>query len=435
MDGYKNIAVKLHRFTRKYYTNELIKGSILFFSLGCLYLFFTLFLEYFLWLKPTARTFLFWFFIFVELFLLIKFIIIPIAKLIGFRKGISLEDSSKIIGNHFPEVQDKLLNVLQLKNTADASDLILASIDQKSNELAPISFVKAVDFKQNKRYLKFAVIPVIVILIILITGVYESITQSLDRVVHHRTAYNPPAPFAFFVLNTSLEVIQGKPIRISVNTRGSMVPNEAKIIFKNQQYYLDNKGNASFSYKFLDVQESLRFYMEANGVQSREYTIKVIGAPIINNISLQLRYPNYVRRKNETIQNAGNLTVPEGTKITWQVQTSHTDSVAFINQQKRVYFNNFAEDQFEYKKTIRNAINYQISSSNKNLQDYENLQFSVDVVKDEYPLISVSSNIDSISRGTSQFAGQISDDYGLKKLELVYYNEDDSNIYKSWILG
>jgi hypothetical protein len=426
MDGYKNIAVKLHRFTRKYYTNELIKGSILFFSLGCLYLFFTLFLEYFLWLKPTARTFLFWFFIFVELFLLIKFIIIPIAKLIGFRKGISLEDSSKIIGNHFPEVQDKLLNVLQLKNTADASDLILASIDQKSNELAPISFVKAVDFKQNKRYLKFAVIPVIVILIILITGVYESITQSLDRVVHHRTAYNPPAPFAFFVLNTSLEVIQGKPILISVNTRGSMVPNEAKIIFKNQQYYLDNKGNASFSYKFLDVQESLRFYMEANGVQSREYTIKVIGAPIINNISLQLRYPNYVRRKNETIQNAGNLTVPEGTKITWQVQTSHTDSVAFINQQKRVYFNNFAEDQFEYKKTIRNAINYQISSSNKNLQDYENLQFSVDVVKDEYPLISVSSNIDSISRGTSQFAGQISDDYGLKKLELVYYNEDDS---------
>jgi hypothetical protein len=49
----------------------------------------------------------------------------------------------------------------------------------------------------------------------------------------------------------------------------------------------------------------------------------------------------------------------------------------------------------------------------------------VDVVKDEYPIISVSSDIDSISRGTSQFAGQISDDYGLKKLQLVYYNEDN----------
>jgi hypothetical protein len=46
------------------------------------------------------------------------------------------------------------------------------------------------------------------------------------------------------------------------------------------------------------------------------------------------------------------------------------------------------------------------------------------VIKDEFPLISVSSNIDSISRGTLEFAGQISDDYGLKKLELIYYNEE-----------
>ena len=425
MNGYKNIAVKLHRFTRKYYTNELIKGSILFLSLGCLYLFFTLFLEYFLWLKPTARTFLFWLFIVVEFCLLIKFIAIPTAKLIGIRKGISLEDSSKIIGSHFPEVQDKLLNVLQLKNTADASDLILASIDQKSKELAPISFVKAIDFKQNKRHLKFAIIPLLLVLIFLITGVYGSITQSFERIVHHRTAYNPPAPFSFIVLNTNLEVIQGKSISISVKTQGGMVPNEAKIIFKNQQYFLENKGIASFSYKFIDLQEPIRFYMEANGVQSREYIIKVIGAPTINNISLHLRYPSYVGLSNETIQNAGNLTVPEGTRITWQVQTSQTDSVAFINQQKRVYFNNFAVDYFEYTKAIRSAINYQISSSNKSLQDYESLQFSADVVKDEYPLISVRSNLDSISRGTLQFVGQISDDYGLKKLELVYYHEEN----------
>ena len=425
MNGYKNIAAKLHRFTRKYYTNELIKGSILFISLGVLYLFFTLFLEYFLWLKPTARTFLFWLFIIVELFLLVKLIAIPIAKLIGFRKGISLEDSSKIIGNHFPEVQDKLLNVLQLNNTSDSSDLILASIDQKSIDLAPISFVKAIDFKQNIKYLKFALIPLIIVLIISITGVYESITQSLQRVVHHRTAYNPPSPFSFVLLNKDLEVIQGKPISIAVKTQGSMVPNDAKIIFNNQQYYLDNIGNASFLYKFSEVQETTRFYMESNGVKSQEYTIEVIGAPTINNISLQLVYPNYVGRRNEMIQNAGNLSVPEGTTITWQVQSSQTDSVAFIDQQKREYFKNIAKDLFRYTQIIRNPLSYQISSSNKKLQDYENLQFSVDVVKDEYPLISVSSNIDSISRGTSQFAGQLSDDYGLKKLELVYYNEDD----------
>ena len=57
VNGFKNIEQKLHQFTRKYYASELIKGTILFLSLGCLYFFFTLFLEYFLWLKTTGFTY------------------------------------------------------------------------------------------------------------------------------------------------------------------------------------------------------------------------------------------------------------------------------------------------------------------------------------------------------------------------------------------
>ena len=425
MSEFENIQKKLHQFTQKYYTNELIKGTILFFSLGFLYFFFTLFLEYFLWLKPTARTILFWLFIAVEVFLLIRFIALPIFKLIGFRQGISLEASSKIIGAHFPIVQDKLLNVLQLKENAQESDLILASINQKSAELQPIPFVKAVDFKDNKKYLKYAIVPILIYVISLFTVSNGSLTESLQRVVNHRTAYNPPAPFLFSLTNENLQVIQGKSIKIDVKTIGEVIPNEAKIIFNNQQYFLQNNGNASFSYTFLDVQESINFYVEANGVQSQDYQIHIIGTPTINNISLDLKYPSYVGRKNEKIQNSGNLTVPEGTTITWNVQATQTDNLAFINNDQREIFTNKTDGNFEYQKQITSALNYQISSSNKNLQDYENLQFSVDVVKDEFPIISVTSNIDSISRGTAQFAGQISDDYGLRSLKLIYYDEEN----------
>lgn len=424
MSGYKNIEQKLHQFTRKYYTNELIKGVILFLSLGFLYFFFTLFVEYFLWLKPTARAILFWLFIAVEGVLIIKFIAIPVAMLIGFRKGISLEDSSKIIGNHFPEVRDKLLNVLQLKENPNQSDLILASIDQKSAELKPIPFVKAIDFKQNKKYLKYGVVPILIYVISLFTVSSGSLTQSLERVVNYRTAYKPPAPFSFSLTNANLKVIQGKPITITFNTTGSVLPNEAKIIFNNQQYYLQNKAKGSFSYTFSDAQEAINFYVEANGVQSQEYQIDVIGTPTINNISLELKYPRYLRRRNETVQNSGNLAVPEGTTVTWSVKTTQTESVAFRNNQKIELFTNISDDYFEYTKQIRSGLNYQISSSNNNLKDYENLQFSVDVLKDEYPMISVASNIDSISRGAAYFAGQISDDYGLRKFELVYYSEE-----------
>ena len=189
MSSFYNIQTKLQEFILKYYKNELLKGLILFSSFGLLYFIFTLFLEYFLWLKPTARTFLFLLFIVVELALLTRYILIPISKLVGFKKGISLEEASNLIGKHFHNVDDKLLNVLQLKNTPIKSELLLASIEQKSKNLEAISFKKAIDFTKNSTYLKYLAIPFFVWVVVLISGNNAMLTESYERVIHHKTAY------------------------------------------------------------------------------------------------------------------------------------------------------------------------------------------------------------------------------------------------------
>lgn len=296
MGEFSKIQQKLQQFSRKYYTNELIKGSILFVSLGLIYLFFTLFIEYFLWLQPTARTILFWLFIVVELFLLFRFICFPIFKIIGLQKGISFEEASKIIGNHFPEVQDKLLNVLQLQQTNLQSDLLAAGIEQKSKELQPISFNKAIDFSNNKKYLKYVLIPIFIWMLSLLTGTSEKLSQSLNRVVNHSVAYNPPAPFYFDLTAKNLRVIKGKDITIYFQTKGEVIPSEAKIHFNNQQYFLENEGNGLFSYTFSEVQVPISFFASANGINSQEYELTIINTPSIQNISLHLQYPSYTKK-------------------------------------------------------------------------------------------------------------------------------------------
>ncbi|PTM11874.1 MAG: hypothetical protein DA407_00420, partial [Bacteroidetes bacterium] len=62
MNNFEAIQQKLEAFIKKYYTNELIRGVILFAAIGLLYFLLTLFIEYVLWLNPTARTVLFWLF-------------------------------------------------------------------------------------------------------------------------------------------------------------------------------------------------------------------------------------------------------------------------------------------------------------------------------------------------------------------------------------
>ena len=423
MGRFNTIEQKLQQFSRKYYINELIKGGIIFISLGLIYLFFTLFIEYFLRLQPTARTILFWVFLAVELFLFFRFICFPIFKIIGLQKGISFEEASKIIGNHFPEVKDKLLNILQLKQKSNQSDLLLASITQKSEEIKPISFNKAIDFTSNLKYIKYALIPAFIWIIFFLTGTTQQLSESFNRVVNHSVAYQPPAPFYFKLTTTNLKVIKGEDITVYVQTNGNIIPNEAKIHFNNQQYFLINEGNGLFSYTFLEVQNPIDFYVSANNITSDEFNVKVIKTPSIQNISLNLTYPNYINKKNEIVENTGNVNVPQGTIVKWQVKTSETDTVNLILNEKRFHFFKKNKNLFQFKKQIKNPINYQITTTNQNLKDYEQLQFTIDVIKDEYPKIDVKSNIDSISRGNAQFVGQISDDYGFKKLELVYYDK------------
>ncbi|SEP83319.1 hypothetical protein SAMN05421824_0432 [Hyunsoonleella jejuensis] len=427
MDNFKHIQQKLEHFIRRYHTNELLKGAILFFAIGFLYFLFTLLIEHFLWLNTTARTVLFWVFIAVELALLTKFVAIPLAKLFKLKKGIDYESAARIIGKHFPEVDDKLLNVIQLKDSNGDSELLLASIDQKSVELNPIPFKLAVNFKQNLSYLKYAIIPVIILLLVYATGNFDWFSDSYKRVVDYKTAYEPPAPFQFFVVNEELKAIEGKDFKLLVKTAGDVVPENAQITFNNESYFLQQTGVGAFEYIFPQLQKSVTFSLSANAVNSKSYDIAIVEVPTLLGFEMVLNYPKHTKKRNETLKSTGNAVVPEGTKVTWRLKTKSTDNV-FLYAKDTVNFNVESDNVFKTSKSLFRNYDYTISTSNKNLKDYENLTFSIDVVKDEYPELNVQMKVDSLDLQTLYFYGQVSDDYGLSKLQLVYYpseNEKD----------
>ncbi len=440
MNNFSNIQKKLNDFIRKYYTNEIIKGSILFLSFGLLYFIFTLFVEYFLWLKPLARTMLFWLFIAVEFGLLTKLIIFPILKLVGMQKGISLTDASKLIGKHFKEVDDKLLNVLQLNKSKLETDLLIASIEQKAKNLQPIPFKKAIILNKNIKYLKYLFVPVGIWLIVIITGHNSIFTQSFNRVVHHKTAYSPPAPFRFKILNNDLQAIEGKSFVLKVITIGNVIPEEVKINFSNETYYLNRSNNGELTYIFEYPNQDIDFYLEANNVDSNVLTLKVIDAPRIVDFKMILNYPEYLKKESELITNTGNAMIPEGTDVTWKISTQNTKTMNFIsfnNGERKVLGSLRSNNEklakgesglFEITKKIKYSFTYQVNTSNNFIEEFEKLNYQIQVIKDEFPKIFVKSDIDSVTRGPIQFVGQLTDDYGLSRLQVIAKNSNSNTI-------
>ena len=81
---------------------------------------------------------------------------------------------------------------MQLRQESRQTELLLAGIEQKALELKPVPFASAVDFRVNYRYLKYAILPVLLLGLILVSGNSNLFADSYTRVVNYRKAYEPP---------------------------------------------------------------------------------------------------------------------------------------------------------------------------------------------------------------------------------------------------
>lgn len=428
------IYQKLEDFIRKFYTNELLRGTIFFVGIGLLYFIFTLFVEYFLWLKPAARTVLFVLFVAVELFLLLRFILFPLFKLFKLQKGIDYNQASNIIGNHFNEVGDKLTNFLQLSQDRNQSELLLASIEQKAATLQPIPFGNAINLGKNKKYLPLAVIPILFFLFFLISGKGEILSQSFNRVVNFKQQFTPPAPFEIVLVNNNLQTEQNKDFLVKVKTVGKVVPENAMIYIGDESYFMETTKAGEFEFVIPKPVEDTEFHIEANDVSSHDYELKVVTVPSIANFEMILNFPAYLNKKPEVIKGTGNAVIPEGTKVTWRMNTLATQKVDWVNSANRFTFAK-QDNVFTLSKSILQNVEYQILTSNNKVQHYEKLNYHISVIKDQFPTITVNNAPDSLKVNKNYVLGQVSDDYGLSKLQIVYYPKDKPNAAKKALIN
>ena len=379
-----------------------------------------------MWLSTSGRTILFWLFVGVESFLLIRFIAFPLFKLFKLQQGINYEQASAIIGNHFSEVQDKLLNFLQLANQSQTSELLAASIEQKASSLQPIPFSNAVNFAKNKKFLPYAIIPILLLILFFVTGNSSIISNSFDRVVHFQTKYAPPAPFEFVVLNKSLTAQQNSDFVLQVKTQGKVMPENIAIQIGAEEYFLQSTKPGVFEYTFSKLSKDVTFSLLANGLNSKEYQINVVDVPTIANFEMVLQYPSYLGKKSEVIQGTGNAVVPEGTVVNWKINALATDKVSFkSNNQMSVFA--FNENNFSFSRRILDNLSYEVITSNKNINEFEKLSYQIVTIKDQYPTISVQFAPDSLKLKSKMMIGQVADDHGLSKLQVVYYPKGNPN--------
>lgn len=416
-NNYQILINKLDSFIRKYYRNQLLKGGLYTIALLLLSFIFFTSIEYFGQFNVVIRTTLFYAFWVIVLYVLTQFIFLPISKLYKLGKVINHPQAAEIIGNHFDEVKDKLINVLQLQHQETISDneLLLASIDQKSVELKTIPFSNAINLGENKKYLKYVLIPIL--LLIVLSFVSPNIfTEGTSRLVNHAVYIEPKAPFSFQINNEELEVLKNKDFVLEVDISGNQVPHKVYVQKGDNKYLLSKTNTRTFTYTFKNVQKDQDFQLYASGFYSKDYELEVIPNPILIGFSVKVNYPSYLKKEGEEFQNSGDLILPEGAKIDWSILTENVEHINFSIDDTVHLLEPSGRDKVSFSTRAFHSQKYFFAPANSYVEGGDTVHYSIQVIPDQFPTIEVDEKKDSINAKRIYFRGKIKDDYGFTNL-------------------
>lgn len=422
--NYDLLISKLDAFIRKYYLNQLVKGTLLTIGLiGVVFLLISLGENYFYFGK-TARKILFFSFLGLSGLTLFRWILTPLMHYFQLGKLISHEQAATIIGHHFQNVEDKLLNILQLKQQLDQTpqaSLLLAGIEQKTEALRPVSFPSAIDLNKNRQYLKYA-LPPLALFFLILWAAPGMIKDPTRRLIDNNKDYAPPAPFSFVLGDQPLKVVQYGDFELEVTTEGSAIPNEVFIEVGEYQYRLKPIDRNLFSYTFSNVHQDTPFRLFAGKVASESHVLDVLLKPSISSFSVAVDYPQYIGRADEVLDNIGDLVVPQGTRLSWVFETTHTDSISmrFGEQADPQLIKRQGDNTFTFSKRATRDERYTILVSNLELPQADSIRYVLSVIPDLHPTIQANAFTDSLDNAFVFFAGDASDDYGISQLTFTY---------------
>jgi hypothetical protein len=424
MDSVQPIRDKLQAFRRKYYTNLFIRGMVLTLAIVLGYVLSAALLEYTLWLASGMRLALLLVFLLIWVFCLYVFLSRPLSFWLS-RKGLDDEQSARYIASHDSGVSDRLVNLIQLSAQA-TSDLSRASIEQKAGDLSSVSFTRTIDYKDNIPYLRLLAVPVIILGILWIFN-SSLLVESTHRIVNFNQQFSPQAPFKFLVAPDTLRAFRNEDFAINVLLEGESIPDKVFLIEGERRIKLSRSGDVNFFHVFEKLHQPVQFQLEAAGFYSEQYDIQLAGRPELTSFLVRLDYPAYLGRRGEELKNAGNLEVPEGTKITWRLGAQDTDAARLRWGSDEAWnsFQSSDNEVFTISKVVHDPSQYFIELRNRHAGNKEPITYPVEVIKDQYPSLVVNHFSDSILFNRIILGGLAGDDYGLSRLAIRYQVMND----------
>ncbi|MBU2446904.1 MAG: hypothetical protein KJ666_15220 [Bacteroidetes bacterium] len=390
-------------------------------------------LEYTFYFNSDLRTILFFL---LSVIVIITFVVFLVHPFFRFRLQLREDkylSSAEKVGNHFPQVGDKLLNALQLGfsnegNNLYSNSLIDAAIEKIETSTSAYRFEESVSEDRVRKPLKYFILTFLfyVLCFVLLTG----FSSASYRLLNFTEDFLPPAKFYFEVQPGDGKITKGENFDIEVRVVGEKKHKiELNQGHQETEFYETKEiaadSNGVFRYSFVNPLRDFIYFLSADGIRSKKYSVQVINLPIVKNLTVRIIPPAYSKLPVQFNEDNGDISTLFGSMVELNLTASKNLTAG------KIFFADSSELNLSVNKSKANIrfmpkkdITYQIlifdEDGNENLNP---VQYSIKLITDNYPTITLLKPRATINLSDNQRVStltKIKDDYGFSSLTLNY---------------
>ena len=380
-------------------------------------------------------------------------IAVPILRWKKILPGILEMEIAARVGEKFPEVKDRLWNILDIfkeYNTAGdkthgfrpdySPELIDASFADLQKGAAHLHFTDVVSYERVRKAGKNLAIVAVSVVLLFAVPQFDFLPAA-HRIVHFRTEFRLPPAFTFLIRPGNAEIVKGESVPVSVslieNAETVMplhrsLPKRIAISVRQadmssgEQVEVQADSSGQFRYMLVSIRQSAEYFATAEGIESSRYTITVVDRPVVRSLAVHLTPPSYSRLPEQSLdENIGDVLALPGTTIQWRINASkalrHT-SLVFKDGEELTLQSR--DGDYVGRLILHHRASYHVKlEDNEGFTNVDPIEYKLDATLDEVPTVAITypgKNIDVVDKMELPLRLKIHDDFGFTSLNLAY---------------
>lgn len=366
----------------------------------------------------------------------------PLLRSLGLLRSMDNFGLAAIIGAHFPQVRDRLLNILQLHRDLESGsslyspELIDASFGDLAQNAKSLQFPDSIDASPVRRSFRLLAVSFLGTLLLILASPDE-FAQAMTRIMNFRTPYAVPAEFTFDVSPGNAEILKGQSVQIAIRVH----PTGPVTLLRQQELTLFWRTEGTESFESIELQsdstETFRTSLQAVGstteyyatirtTESDHYTLRVVDRPVIRSFQVRLEYPGYTKLPPRVQPEfVGDIAALAGTRVSLtgtvskdlaegRIVLSAGSSVPLVIDNQKFAGTFRLEKDADYHLELKDE---------EGLTNADPVRYQLKIVPDEPPSVSIilpGRNVDLAGDKSIRLAFQAADDFGFSSLRLGY---------------